>query len=568
MTFQDFISQGELHYNSYQEEGVKWCTDKERNNDNEYSNIKGGIIADEMGLGKTITMLGTMYVNPLPYTLIVVPVALIEQWRKVITQYLNIEPIIYHGQNKSPLKIEESLSQNKLILITTYGVLSQRKIRKKDIKLKPRFLQHSDYLNVILYNIKWSRIIYDEAHNTRNHCTQKFWSCNNLDGSIKWLITGTPMQNKLKDFTNLCLLLNIPKLKLKKNSNLENIVQTYMLRRRKEDVGIHLPPVQINNTIVNWKSDVEKKLNQKFMHYQMQRRGQHDEYDDDNDIEEHVDIDIYNNNENTDSDDELHFRLDEISNPNDCNITFNNKSSNIFNLLENRLLGIPGSSEKMNQHYRQTNLIDDDIDKCAELLENNLLTSMIRGRQICIYPALILPKLKEHVDNNNLSKGIYQLKNYTSKLDAVIEHIIGNQSNNRKIIFCNFQKEIEEVYNRLIDTNIYDKNNIACYNGTLNLEKRRQIIENNNLKLLIIQIQTACDGLNLQHYNEIYFISPCWNPSLEDQAIGRCHRIGQTKTTFVYKFHMAFDNIQTTNMDDYIELNQMRKRSIIQQVYH
>ena len=92
MTFQDFISQGELHYNSYQEEGVKWCTDKERNNDNEYSNIKGGIIADEMGLGKTITMLGTMYVNPLPYTLIVVPVALIEQWRKVITQYLNIEP--------------------------------------------------------------------------------------------------------------------------------------------------------------------------------------------------------------------------------------------------------------------------------------------------------------------------------------------------------------------------------------------------------------------------------------------------------------------------------------------
>ena len=98
-----------------------------------------------------------------------------------------------------------------------------------------------------------------------------------------------------------------------------------------------------------------------------------------------------------------------------------------------------------------------------------------------------------------------------------------------KIIFCNFQKEIEEVYNRLIDTNIYDKNNIACYNGTLNLEKRRQIIENNNLKLLIIQIQTACDGLNLQHYNEIYFISPCWNPSLEDQAIARCHRIGQTK---------------------------------------
>ena len=101
----------------------------------------------------------------------------------------------------------------------------------------------------------------------------------------------------------------------------------------------------------------------------------------------------------------------------------------------------------------------------------------------------------------------------------------------------------------------------------MDFKSRRSIISNKELKLLIIQIQTACDGLNLQHYNEIYFVSPCWNPSMEDQAIARCHRIGQTKTTIVHRFQMGFDDTRYTNMDDYIELNQRNKRNIIRDLY-
>jgi SNF2 family DNA or RNA helicase len=56
---------------------------------------------------------------------------------------------------------------------------------------------------------------------------------------------------------------------------------------------------------------------------------------------------------------------------------------------------------------------------------------------------------------------------------------------------------------------------------------------------LVIQIQTGCEGLNLQHnFSEIYFVSPHWNPCVEDQAIARCHRIGQTKSVDVFKFEM------------------------------
>lgn len=579
MTFQDFISQANLDYNLYQEEGVHWCVNKEKDNDqhneenslNNSSYIKGGIVADEMGLGKTITMLGMMYLNKLPATLIVVPVVLIDQWKEAIQQYLHCNIMIYHGQNKSLSMIEKLLQdvqdvqdvQHKpLVVITTYGVLTQRKKDNNSIKLKPRQLQISDYLNAILYHIQWDRIIYDEAHHTRNNTTQKFWSCNMLQSKIKWCVTGTPIQNKLRDFRNLLRLLNISPTSMKSPTQLEDIIQKHMLRRTKNDVGITLPPISIINNTVEWKSDVERKLNLKFMSYQHKNRIQNID-----DIDLIFDSNSHHSDHNINSninDNQIEFSIDEIEVSNDIQ----NKSKNIFTLLENRMLGLPGSSHNLEHHYRQNHLLDEDIDKCADLLENNLLTSMIRGRQMCIYPGLILPKLQQHITDNNISRGINQLKNYSSKLDAVIEHIQQNRRNDRKIIFCNFKEEMSQLYNRLISENsIYNKSDIACYDGTLNYNTRKSIISNQQLKVLIIQIQTACDGLNLQHYNEIYFVSPCWNPAMEDQAIARCHRLGQTKTTFVYRFQMAFDDTRITNMDDYIELNQRNKRNLIQEIY-
>ena len=57
---------------------------------------------------------------------------------------------------------------------------------------------------------------------------------------------------------------------------------------------------------------------------------------------------------------------------------------------------------------------------------------------------------------------------------------------------------------------------------------------------IVLQIQTGCEGLNLQaNFSEIYFVSPHWNPCVEDQAVARCHRIGQTKPTYVFKFAMS-----------------------------
>jgi hypothetical protein len=90
--------------------------------------------------------------------------------------------------------------------------------------------------------------------------------------------------------------------------------------------------------------------------------------------------------------------------------------------------------------------------------------------------------------------------------------------------------------------------------------------------ILILQIQTGCEGLNLQeNYSEIYFVSPHWNPAIEDQAIARCHRIGQTKPVYVERFEMSNfpeeeNNIIPRTVDNYVYSIQDFKRNVVNDI--
>ena len=113
--------------------------------------------------------------------------------------------------------------------------------------------------------------------------------------------------------------------------------------------------------------------------------------------------------------------------------------------------------------------------------------------------------------------------------------------------------------------------NVVCFDGRTSKGKRTDILSNKN-EALILQIQTGCEGLNLQeNYSEIYFISPHWNPAVEDQAIARCHRIGQTKPVYVERFEMISfpsreeivdQQIDTVTVDNYVSLVQEDKRYV------
>lgn len=150
------------------------------------------ILADEMGLGKTIQTLSFIsalfHIHELygPY-IIVVPLSTMAAWqREANTWASDINTVIYMGDVSSREQIKEyelcSPGSNRLrvnIVITTY-----------EIVLKDR-----DFLG--LYD--WAALLVDEAHRLKNEESLLYQTLFNFSTNHRLLITGTPLQNSLKE---------------------------------------------------------------------------------------------------------------------------------------------------------------------------------------------------------------------------------------------------------------------------------------------------------------------------------------------------------------------------------
>ena len=67
--------------------------------------------------------------------------------------------------------------------------------------------------------------------------------------------------------------------------------------------------------------------------------------------------------------------------------------------------------------------------------------------------------------------------------------------------------------------------------------------EAGKVPLFLISLKAGGRGLNLVSADTVIHYDPWWNPAVEDQASDRAHRIGQTKSVFVYKL-VAADTVE------------------------
>ena len=152
----------------------------------------------------------------------------------------------------------------------------------------------------------------------------------------------------------------------------------------------------------------------------------------------------------------------------------------------------------------------------------------------------------------------------SSKLDVVIQTILERSKNGKgKIVFCHFIDEIDTIARRLREGGV---EKVVVYDGRTKGKQKRVF---DKADVIILQIQTGCEGLNLQEFfSEVYFVSPHWNPAVEDQAIARCHRIGQQVDVEVFKFEMDGFGLNSDTMldsgtlDKYVNSVQNVKRDI------
>ena len=131
----------------------------------------------------------------------------------------------------------------------------------------------------------------------------------------------------------------------------------------------------------------------------------------------------------------------------------------------------------------------------------------------------------------------------------------------RKIVFCHFRGEIDYIQSRLVTA--FPCLVVRYLDGRTSESERRVILAPDAaINVLILQIQTCCEGLNLQQFSEVYFVSPDWNPAVEDQAIARCHRFGQTEPVSVFRFIMAPLRIRPT--PELVEQQQQQQHAVQQ----
>jgi len=222
-------------------------------------------------------------------------------------------------------------------------------------------------------------------------------------------------------------------------------------------------------------------------------------------------------------------------------------------------------AEEIHSMLPFTNISKSKISNSVNLLggtsDMRVLPYLIRARQACVYPKLLKNRVQKYLDDDEELQEDHEFMNateYSSKIDGVINFVLSRDNGRCKLIFCHFRGEIDIMHNKFTQKGLY----VRTFDGRTSHNQRNDILEN-TCDVLILQIQTGCEGLNLQQFKEVYFVSPNWNPAIEEQAIARCHRIGQTDTVDVFRFIMEDMDDDSLNLEQYCKIRQSQKMEII-----
>jgi len=151
----------------------------------------------------------------------------------------------------------------------------------------------------------------------------------------------------------------------------------------------------------------------------------------------------------------------------------------------------------------------------------HILAGLTKLRQVCNHPALLL-KDEDHTK--------YESAKLNMSLE-LIDEIVGGK--NKVLVFSQFTKMLDILAKEL------DKNNINYSYLSGKTKKRQELVDdfndNDGKQVFLISLKAGGTGLNLTSANNVIIFDPWWNPSVENQAIDRTHRIGQKKSVNVYR---------------------------------
>jgi superfamily II DNA or RNA helicase len=237
----------------YQIQGAEWLLGKARGG-------LGALLADEMGLGKTVQTLAAIETLP-GTTLVVCPSSLVWNWKREAQRFLpDISVLALDGPDRE--KRFATIPAHRLV-VTSYALL------RRDIES--------------YRGMTFSAVVLDEAQHIKNPDSQNAKAACALNAQSRFILTGTPVENSLRDLWSLFEFIlpgylgsrqdfkeryEIPLLNGERGAvwnRLSRRLEPYLMRRRKQEILTELP-AKIEQVI-----EVELSAAQKAAYTQLQQ---------------------------------------------------------------------------------------------------------------------------------------------------------------------------------------------------------------------------------------------------------------------------------------------------------
>ncbi|XP_061598880.1 helicase-like transcription factor [Cololabis saira] len=505
-------------------------------------------------------------------TLIICPLSVLSNWLDQFEQHVQanvkLNIYLYYGSERNRNK---KFLSSQDVVITTYNVLS------------------ADFGNKSpLHGINWLRVVLDEGHVVRNPNAQMSKAVLELKAQRRWILSGTPIQNSVKDLWMLLAFLRVKPFDVKEwwnrviqrptmqgdrdgLQNLQTLVKCITLRRTKssEVNGQRLVSLPEKTVFVE-QVELSQQEREEYELARNEGRSTIGRYVAEGTVlRNYADVLA------------ILMRLRQHC----CHPDLLGKTSSDLGaaatpatpaelrerLIEKlRLVLASGSDEECSVCLESVSL--PVITHCAHVYCRPCIAQVISTEQIARCPLcrneIKTSELVEfpEEDMEEYSGANSEKWRTSSKVKALMGNLLRLRSEDgsiKSLVVSQFTRFLTVLETPLREQGF----KFVRLDGTMNQKNRTRVIKEfqssaaDGPAIMLLSLKAGGVGLNLTAASHVFLMDPAWNPATEEQCIDRCHRLGQTKKVVVTKF-IVKDSVE----EKMVEI-QKRKQDLVDKAF-